>query len=176
MAAEQEGQKGWRDYGLEDLRHIDIQHNIQAPDEIKRAETIEEAVNILAHTFGLVEGVDETTLKTCIGDIIVARKNLEHIVEKRAEARERYANHALTTVLTPFEVWLTEYNNNAGTTERRYVFISLFNSKRQIMVVVSFWEQNILWNLMHSDKKNLNKHRHGELIYQSLERQKAANE
>lgn len=176
MASEQKGQKNWKDYGLEDLRHIDIQYNIQAPEEIKKAETIEEAVSILAHTFGLEEGMDEATLETHIGEIIVLRKNLEHIVEKRPDARERYAKHALMTVLNPFEIWLTEYKNAEETIERRYVFISLFNSKRQMMVVVSFWDQNILWNMMHSDKKNLNKHRHGELVYESLKRKKATNE
>lgn len=172
MAAELKEQKNWTSYGLEDLRKIDAQHVAIAPIEIKKADSLEEAIAVLAEVFCLKDNEDQVTINTHVGEIVVIRDNLEHIVQKRKDGRERYANHALATVLTPFEIWLTEYDNG----DKRYAFISLFECKRQMLVVVSIWEEKVLWNFMHSDKKNLNKHRNGKLIYQKVERQKAANQ
>jgi hypothetical protein len=59
---------------------------------------------------------------------------LEHVVEKRADARERYANFILPTLMAPDEVWETAYDDN--TTRRR--FIKLFSdSKYDILVIVN---------------------------------------
>lgn len=168
MAAEIKGQKNWKSYDLDDLRKVPLNHCRTPPDEIKKADTLEDAIEILTSIFGLTAGEEEKTLNTCVGDISILRSNLEHIVEKRQDARERYANHALETVIYPYEVWITKYLNEEEKEEHRYVFISLYDSKRQMHVVVSIWDKNILWNFMHSDKKNLNKHRHGELIYQAF--------
>ena len=166
MASEIKGQKDWRDYGLDDLRHVPNELNRVAPEEIKRADSLEDAIEVVAKVFGLGTTNKEATINTEIGDIVISYSNLEHIVEKRQDARERYTNHALDTVMNPYEIWKTKYLNAQDKEESRYIFISLYDNKRQIHVVVSIWEQNILWNFMHSDKKNLNKHRHGELIYQ----------
>ncbi|PSV59584.1 PBECR2 nuclease fold domain-containing protein [Photobacterium damselae] len=166
MAAEIKGQKDWRDYGLDDLRHVPKELNRVAPEEIKRADSIEDAIAVVADVFGLGAEEKEATISTKIGDIVISYSNLEHIVEKRQDARERYTHYALDTVLNPYEIWKTKYLNGQGKEESRYIFISLYDSKRQIHVIVSIWDQNVLWNFMHSDKKNLNKHRHGELIYQ----------
>ena len=171
MAAELKNQNNWNSYGLEDLRRIDSKHTRPAPIEIKKSGSIEDAIKILANTFSLPDGKNHTYLETIIGRVTIQRENLKHIVEKRKDARERYANYALDTILNPFEVWKTQYDNG----DIRYAFISLYDAKRQMFVVVSIWDDNVLWNFMHTDKKSLNKHRNGTLVYQSLETQKAAN-
>ncbi|EPX6970181.1 PBECR2 nuclease fold domain-containing protein [Vibrio parahaemolyticus] len=174
MTSEVKGQHSWQDYDLMDLRKIDLESHTASPDELKRADSIEGAVSLVADTFGLGDGEDATKIKTVIGDVLVQRSNIEHIVEKRNDARERYAPHALATITNPFEVWEVLYDNG----DKRYAFISLFSSKRQVLVVVSIWENNVLWNFMNTDKKGLNKHRHGNLIFSAMnaEKQKAANE
>lgn len=172
MSSEVKNQKNWQDYGLQDLRKIEQEAQSPAPEDLKRADSLEDAIAIVADVFGLKEGEESTSLNSIIGDVVVMRSNLEHIVEKRNDARERYAVHAFETIKNPFEVWEVLYDNG----DRRYAFISLFSDKRQVLVVVSIWENNVLWNFMNTDKKGLNKHRHGNLIYSAQNTQKAANE
>lgn len=97
MASEIKGQKDWRDYGLDDLRHVPKELNRVAPEEIKRADSLEDAIEVIAQIFGLSTTNTEATINTEIGDIVISYSNLEHIVEKRQDARERYTNHALDT-------------------------------------------------------------------------------
>lgn len=172
MALEVKNQNNWNSYGLGDLRNIDSKHTRPAPIEIKKSDSIEDAIKILTDTFSLPDGEESVTINTYIGNVIVQRDNLEHIVEKRKDARERYVNYALDTMLNPFEIWEVQYDNG----DKRYAFIGLFDTKRQMLVVVSIWNDKILWNFMHTDKKSLNKHRHGKLIYNAEKIQKAANQ
>lgn len=172
MISEVKDQRNWQDYGLKDLREISQESHSPFPEELKKAESIEDAIALVAGVFNLIPDADYVEIECCIGLLVVQRNNIEHIVEKRNDARERYAPHALATIKDPFEVWEVLYDNG----ERRYAFISLFANKRQMLVVVSIQKDNVLWNFMHTDKKNLNKHRHGKLIHFTAEKQKAANE
>ena len=47
----------------------------------------------------------------------------------------------------------------------RVAFIGVYESKRQMLVSVVFFEGQILWDFMHTDAKSLNQHRHGALLY-----------
>ncbi|EJL6264597.1 hypothetical protein NXK52_003458 [Vibrio cholerae] len=172
MISEVKGQRNWQDYGLKDLREINQDLHLPFPKELKKAESIEDAIALVAKVFSLLPDDDFVAIDCCIGQLIVQRNNIEHIVEKRNDARERYAPHALATIKNPFEVWEVMYEKE----ERRYAFIGLFAQKRQMLVIVSIQKDNVLWNFMHTDKKRLNKHRHGQLIYPTAEKQKAANE
>lgn len=90
---------------------------------------------------------------------------LPHTVEKRADARERYANYVLATLLDPFEVWLTAYDD--GSYRKRY--IGVFRADKDLLVVLrenrdgSLYRD--LYNLMQRDAKSLNKLREGQLLY-----------
>ena len=65
-------------------------------------------------------------------NVILHRDYLPHIVEKRADARERFAHYILPSLQDPLEVWLTQYDD--GSYRRR--FIALFEeSKRQSLVI-----------------------------------------
>ncbi|HCH1122259.1 TPA: PBECR2 nuclease fold domain-containing protein [Vibrio parahaemolyticus] len=161
MAREIKDQLKWVDLDLLDLRRLGVEHRLPCPGEILAAESKEAALLLLAEAFGCVDkAVVELTSK--IGVLLVERNKLEHIIEKRQDARERYVRYALATLDEPYEVWKVAYDDDSW----RYAFIGMFQTKRQMLVVVNIQKTDVLWNFMHCDAKSLNKHRHGELIYQ----------
>lgn len=174
MAKESKSQQSWKEQGMQDIRAYSPDLETVYPQEIKRTETINDAINIVANVFGFFDGDNAKKIHTPIGEIEIQIEHIKHIVEKRVDARERYTNHALDTLKSPFEIWKVEYEDgNEG--EFRYIFLSLYAHKRQVVVIVSVWDKKYLWNFMQCDKKNLNKHRAGTLIYQNSKKQKAAN-
>jgi len=52
------------------------------------------------------------------------RDKLAHIVEKRADSRERYVRHAIDTLTGPFEIWRVAMNKHrqGELLYKRYVF------------------------------------------------------
>ncbi len=85
------------------------------------------------------------------------------MVEKRLDARERYAPFVLPTLMTPDEVWATAYDD--GTKRRR--FIKLFTGGKYDIMVVVRQEPNgdVLWNIINRDRKDMNNLRVGALEY-----------
>ncbi len=156
------GQKTWRDYGRPDLRDIPESLKTPAPEILKKRRTLEEAVNLLATEIGIPEGKKLKAIKTFDDDLVIAhRSSLPHLVEKRDEARERYAKYILPTLQAPFEIWLTEYNDGF-----RKQYIGRFKGKRDLLVIVKKQRDgSFLWNIMHSDSKRLNNNRTGILLY-----------
>ena len=162
MAKEHADQPTWVDLGLPDLRTLEREFRASAKEELPPSETVAEALKTPEHHFGFMDDTQqETTIDTPIGPITIPRCNLLHIVEKRPDARERFVKLALDTLDGPFEVWKVSYDDDS----HRYAFIGSYESKRQMLVVVSIWDGNVLWNFMNSEAKSLNKHRHGELVY-----------
>ncbi len=89
------GQQTWIDLGLPDLRFLVRELRTAAIEEVKRADDVEGAFQILLDHFGFVdEALVAVTIATPIGDVTVARDKLVHIVEKRPDSRERYVRHA----------------------------------------------------------------------------------
>ena len=82
-------------------------------------------------------------------------------IEKRQGARERYVKVALDTLIGPFDVWQAAYTN--GTL--RLAFIGVYETRRQMLVIVTLDNGKMLWNFMQCDTKALDKHRHGLLLY-----------
>lgn len=119
-----------------------------------------EALAFLMQHLGMND-ISEKEFSTPVGVVRVLAAHLPHIVEKRQDARERYARFALATMQSPFEVWSVEYDDGSI----RRAFIGLFQGKHQMLVVVSLVAGMVLWNFMHCDRKSLNKHRHGTLIF-----------
>lgn len=157
------GQKTWIDYGLPDLRSLPTELRSLAPQEIAAAADLDAAVELLARCFGLGDpAVDRMPMKTPVGIVVVMRDKLLHIAEKRPDARERYVHYAIDTLDDPFEVWRVEYDNG----NYRLAFIGAYVGRRQMLCVVDTIDGEVLWNFMHSDAKALNKHRHGQPIYQ----------
>jgi hypothetical protein len=157
-----DNQPTWLDIGLADLRTLETTSKgvLPSPEIIDEGEDHEHALALLTHHLGL-EGLDQRVITTAVGNVVILKDKLEHIVAKRKDARERYVKFALATMLTPYEIWKVEYE----TGEIRLAFIGVFDGKRQMLVVVSTGgDGQILWNFMHNDRSSLNKHRNGQLI------------
>jgi hypothetical protein len=155
-------QPNWQFFSLPHLQHLEATDArvLSPPDLMDECGSEEEALELLARCFGVVDA-PQRLLPTAIGDILVIKEKLKHIVEKRPDARERYVNFALSALSTPYEVWKIDYDNGSA----RFAFLGVFHGKRQMLVVVDIQSGNVLWNFMHCERKSLNKHRQGTLIF-----------
>ncbi|MPR03790.1 hypothetical protein F0169_17975 [Pseudomonas sp. MAFF 212408] len=159
---ELKGQRTWLDYGLPDLRSLDRALRSCALKEVLPGKNVTEAVEIVASNLGLTDSVcSQIHIASPLGEVLIQRATLQHIVEKRQDARERYVKFALDTLTGPLEIWRVAYSDGSA----RRAFIGAYETKRQMLVVVNIHAGNMLWNFMQTDAKALNKHRHGELLY-----------
>ncbi|NWD78944.1 hypothetical protein HX891_01035 [Pseudomonas reactans] len=159
---ELKGQKTWLDHGLPDLRSLDRALRSCSLEEVATGKDIADAVEVVASNLGFTDSASsEIRIVSPLGEVLIRRVTLRHIVEKRQDARERYVKFALDTLTGPLEIWRVAYSD--GST--RLAFIGAYETKRQMLVVVHIQAGNLLWNFMQTDAKALNKHRHGELIY-----------
>jgi SPP1 gp7 family putative phage head morphogenesis protein len=157
-----EGQKSYEDYGRPTIKNVEEKYFLEAPEMIKKANSIQEAEQILLDTFGLTNENKIITVKSPVEDITVNKDYLEHIILKRDNARERFANYILPTLENPYEIWATKYQD--GGIRKQYV--GLFKGKYNLLCVVRMNEDgSLLWNMMNGDNRDLNKNRKGLLIY-----------
>lgn len=162
MAKAVEGLQTFKDLDLKDLRNLDTDERNDLVDEIEAGHSLEEALELLEEHMGFsTTEMTEIVRTTPIGDIHILRDKLSHIVEKRVDARERYVKFALDTLVNPYEIWQTMYDDGMV----RYIFIGTYKQKQQMLVVVAPWDGKVLWNFMHTEAKGLNKHRRGDLLY-----------
>ncbi|NWB67162.1 hypothetical protein HX839_12850 [Pseudomonas sp. I8001] len=163
---ESKGQQTWIDYGLPDLRSLDRALRARPLEEVAAGNDVEAAIDIVAMHFGIAHSsCSEVEVASPLGQIAIRRSCLQHIVEKRQDARERYVRFALDTLTGPLEIWRVAYSDCSA----RLAFIGAYESRRQMLVVVNIQAGNVLWNFMQTDAKALNKHRHGELLYKRYE-------
>lgn len=160
VAREKPDQPTWKTLELPDLR--ELQPRMQAPELLARAESIDEAVSQLRATLGVPVGAARS-VHTPAGDVILMDELLRHVVEKRLDARERYANFVLPTLMRPDEIWRTAYDD--GTLRKRY--IKLFSGAKYDIMVVIYEQPNgdLLWNIINRERKAMNVLRVGELLY-----------
>jgi hypothetical protein len=154
-------QKNWKDLGLPDIRDIEPGLLIDAVRELPGASSLNAAWEQVASGFGLDQGLDAVLIETPYGPILVKREHLLHTVEKRPNARERFTEFARDTLTRPLEIWRVSYDDASF----RLSFIGAYNARYQMLVVIHVERDNVLWNFMNCDKKGLNKHRHGDLLY-----------
>lgn len=98
-----------------------------------------------------------------MGSRVIRRELLAHMVEKRPDARERFANYVLPTLTQPFEVWLKQHEDG----KLRENYIGLFReTKYSLLVVVRInRDGSLVWNIMQREDKKMDKHREGMLVY-----------
>lgn len=162
MARAIRGLTTFRELKLPDLRVLESEFRLEPTPEIEAGDNVEAAVALLELYMGFIEPEMLSIPKeTIIGTLSILRDKLEHIVEKRLDARERYVLLALNTLENPYEIWETMYDDG----QIRYLFIGAYRQKQQMLVVVAPWEGKVLWNFMHTDAKSLNRHRQGTLLY-----------
>src|SRR5450830_476100 len=109
---EEPGQLKWFDFDLPDLRKLTRELRSPALEEVARADNFDGALAILREHFGFTDvSLASVYFETPVGTVCVPRNSLNHIVEKRADSRERYVRHALDTLTGPFEVWRIAYTH-----------------------------------------------------------------
>ncbi|MFJ5285971.1 PBECR2 nuclease fold domain-containing protein [Pseudomonas sp. NPDC088429] len=158
-------QTNWIALGLPDIRDIEVRLLNSNAREIPGATSLELAWEQVALGFGLSEGKSYSVIQTPYVAVTVRREYLLHIVEKRPNARERFTEFALDTIQNPLEIWQISYDDGSI----RLAFIGAYDTKYQMLVVIHADYGHALWNFMNCDKKALNKHRHGILVYQRFQ-------
>lgn len=119
VARAKKGLNTFKDLELPDLRELESEFRLDPTPEIEAGDSVEAAVNLLELHMGFTEPEMLIVPKeTIIGTLNILRDKLEHIVEKRLDARERYVLLALDTLEHPYEVWETMYDDE----QVRYLF------------------------------------------------------
>lgn len=153
--------KCYLDFSRPDIRDLSEDYFQEAPIILDAGLDEPSALSILLDALGLNDNIKLKIVSTPLGSVNLNSQFLNHITEKRNDARERYANYIIPTLTKPFEIYHTEYSDGF-----RYQFIGLFKGKNNLLVVVKIdSSNNIMWNIMHTDKRIMNKHRKGELIF-----------
>jgi hypothetical protein len=156
-----ENQKTWKDFGRPDLRTVPENMRVTAPSLLKAGKTKDDAIAILASALEM-GGKPFITINTIDNDIaILSRETLPHLIEKRQDARERYARYIIPTLQNPYEVYLTEYPDGL---RKRY--IGLFSGKENLMIIIRMnRDGSLLWNIIQAKDKRMNNMRVGWLLY-----------
>lgn len=160
-------QKTWKDYGRPAAARIPQDEFLEAP-RLQRAATRAAALEQLAGVLGVSRENPLRIVETPYEQVAIRYEWLPHIVEKEADARERFSHYILETLRNPYEIWLT--TNDDGKYRKRY--IGLFTGDRDVLVSV---RQNldgslaqpeiILYNAMHASARDIDKKRMGGLLY-----------
>lgn len=152
----------YQDYSRPDIRNVDDSLFLPQPEILPRGKDHVEALEILRNALGINAENRSIIIKSPIEDVLICDDYLAHLVEKRDNARERYANYIIPTLENPFEIYLTEYEDGY-----RRQYIGLFEGKNSFLTVVRINPDGslLLWNVMQADKKKMNMNRVGELIY-----------
>lgn len=160
IAKEVAEQGNWKTLGRPDLRQMTPK--TEAPEMLPKAGSLEQAVSTLRGALGVPIGAARS-VQTPVGQVTILEELLVHVVEKRLDGRERYAQFVLPTLMTPDEVWATAYDD--GTQRRR--FIKLFTGSKYDIATVVMQNPNgsILWNVIIRERKGLNNLRVGALEY-----------
>ena len=128
---------------------------------IARGNTAAEAMDILRAAVGIEPGGNRT-VTTPLGDAVIDDQWLAHIVEKRHDARERYAHLIVPTLERPTEIWLAPYGD-----EWRRRYIKVFSGPKYdlLVVVKTLPNGEVVWNAITMDTKSLDKQRQGKLLW-----------
>ena len=153
-------QPNWETLGLEDLRAA--KPTGVSPPLIERSDTEQGALTSLRNALGIEKG-GSARITTPVESITIHDSSLPHVVEKRPEARERFANFILPTLRNPSEVWATQYDD--ATLRHRYIKI-FAGAKYDLIVIVRVEpDGSIFWNMMQRDRKKMNDLRVGDRIF-----------
>lgn len=160
IAKQSPNQRNWEVLGLPDLRTMTPQGS--TPALLEGAADALSALAALRETLDVpVDGIK--LVQTPAGTVSIADRLLAHIVEKRKDERERFANFILPTLQQPDEVWSTKYDDD--TTRRRFIKIFAGAKYDLLVIVVEQADGSVLWNMMPRRRKDLNDSRYGELAY-----------
>lgn len=154
-----DGQKSWREEGRPDLRTIPDEQRNPEPQTLPRANTKEEAYEVLKKA--VLGSEKQIFVKSPVEEILLTDHLLTHAIEKM-DGRERYANFLLPALTNPYEVWLTRYEDN----RYRMRYISLFGGEKGLAVIARVnLDGSIFWNMLPREDAKMNKLRMGWLVW-----------
>lgn len=155
-------QPTWEKLGLPDLRTMAPQGS--APVLLEAAADALSAATVLREALGVpVDGL--RLVQTPTGRVAIVDRLLQHLVDKRSDRRERFANLILPTLQQPDEVWSTKYDDD--TTRRRFIKLFVGVKYDLLMIVLEQADGSVLWNMMPRKRGDMNEARVGTLIYQA---------
>jgi hypothetical protein len=154
-------QPNWQSMGLPDLKTLKQRYASALPEMIEAGIDKYHARDILRAVLGIVNEQTKVIVTPVI-DVHIQDWTLLHVVEKREDARERYANAIVPTLTKPLEVWKTYYDDSSY----RYRFIKLFEGKKDVFVIVNVSDDgNVFWNMIPTRLNTVQTQRVGDLIY-----------
>ena len=154
-------QKTWQDYGRPDLRDVGNDSRLPAPLLLNPGKDAAEALSILQAALGVNEANPLRVIDTPVDPVAIRAEFLPHMVAKREQSREIFANYVIPTLENPYEIWLTAY---ADGLRKRY--IGLFQDQRDMLSVVrENQDGSLLWNVIRMRDVDLNRQRTGGLIW-----------
>lgn len=154
----------WKELGLVDLAAVPNVQRALSPGILPQMPTKEEAETQLAQALGFVTGQHYLVVTTPMGERVIRRDLLPHMVEKRTDARERFANYVLPTLQDPFEIWLKEHED--GNLRENYINIFQEDKYGLLVVVRINRDGSLMWNMMQRDIKKMKSWREGWLVWQ----------
>ena len=152
-------QRTWKDFGRPDLRSVPATERLAAK-LLPQAKDRAAAHQAVADAFGVGPQNPITWIDTPVERVAVDYHKLAHTVEKRSDARERYAQFARKTLEQPFEVWLTRFPDN----KYRKQYIGVFATQSLLVSVVVKQDGSLLWNFFQAPNKRMNKTRKGDAL------------
>ena len=154
------GQKTWLDFGRPAIADVPNEHRLSTPAVLRAEPDRNHALQALASRLGVSGESPLRIVQTPVDQVSIRYEWLHHIVEKDRDARERYADFIIPTLESPFEVWLSEYDDGF-----RHRYIGLFDDADFLTIVRLNKDGSLLWNVMRTGSTYLDRQRLGQLLY-----------
>lgn len=154
------GQKTWRDYGRPAIADVPSSNRLPTPELLSHAANREAGHASLAKALGVSEQAPLRVVHTPVGEVALRYEWLSHIVSKDSDGRERFANFILPTLESPYEVWLSEYQDGY-----RNRYVGLFEDAGLLAIVRLNRDGSLLWNMMRAKDAYLDRQRAGVLLF-----------
>lgn len=154
------GQKTWKDYGRPEISSVSSNLRQPNPVVLERQADRSIALQVIENALGVSENAPLRTVVTPVDEVIIRHEWISHIVEKDRDAREQFANFIIPSLESPYEIWLSEYEDGF-----RHRYIGLFEDAGILSIVRINKDGSLLWNAMKAKSVYLNKQRCGLLLF-----------
>lgn len=155
------GQKTFKNYDRPGVANVAASSLLKTPLVLGEAAGREDALQTLAGALGVSRANPIKVVETPIEQVVIDYGMLSHVVEKVSDARERYANFILPTLMKPYEVWLSQHSDGVF----RHRYIGLFEDKNLYVIVRINKDGSIFYNMIQARPRGIDARRVGTLVY-----------
>ncbi len=153
-----------------DLERGPALQQIMKNKKISESEALAEIEARYRKEMGISPLESRSVIRSKDGEAVtITLQALAHAMVTRRDARERCIPYLRHTLEDPFEILLTEYATPTGKTRYRKKYIGLYKGEKEAGVIIVAEIQkdgSVLWNIMNTKKKNLDRQRRGvKLLY-----------